>query len=303
MSAAPLGGGPAALRGQLERHGYIADEALATTLHVALSLEQPLLLEGSPGVGKTEVAKALAAVRDARLIRLQCYDGIDLAHAVYDWNYSRQMLYVQMLKAGDAARPEAVADLFGREFLVRRPLLEAIENDDPVPPVLLIDEIDRADEEFEAYLLELLSDFQVTVPEFGTVTAERRPVVILTSNRTREMHDALRRRCLYHWLGLPEPDREIAIVRARVPGADPRLVREGVAYVGMLRKLDLVKSPGVAETLDWLNALSSLRIDRLTPAVAEATAGSLLKHHDDLLAFQSLDPSEYIEPAAQLAAD
>ncbi len=272
---------PTEMREALAEEGYFADTELATVLHVALTLERPLLLEGEPGVGKTEVAKALAAVRGARLIRLQCYEGIDVAHALYDWDYTRQMLYVRMLEANDAARPDAISELFGREFLVRRPLLDAIEHDDPTPPVLLIDEVDRADEEFEAFLLELLSDFQLTLPEIGTIAAEERPTVLLTSNRTRELHDALRRRCLYHWVGHPDREREIAIVRARVPAASPRLVAEAAEVVAGLRELDLVKAPGVAETIDWVMALQVLGHSELTPAAGSATAGALLKHRDD----------------------
>jgi MoxR-like ATPase len=273
---------PERLRARLESTGYFADEALATVLHVALALERPLLLEGEPGTGKTAAAKALAEALGARLIRLQCYEGIDVAHALYDWDYTRQMLYVRMLEATQAARPEAVDELFGREFLLRRPLLDAIENDDAVPPVLLIDEIDRADEEFEAFLLELLGDFQITLPEIGTIAARARPIVVLTSNRTRELHDALRRRCLYHWLGHPAPELELAIVRSRVPEAPDALVAEGTAFASALRERDLVKPPGVAETLDWVAALRSLDVAELSPAIADATLGALLKHHDDL---------------------
>ncbi|HEX5147195.1 MAG TPA: MoxR family ATPase, partial [Conexibacter sp.] len=251
---------PEQLRDELEAVGYFADEALATALHVALALERPLLLEGEPGTGKTEAAKALASARGARLIRLQCYEGIDVAHALYDWDYTRQMLYVRMLEArgpGDVGE-HAVDELFGRQFLLRRPLLDAIENDDAVAPVLLIDEIDRADEEFEAFLLELLADFQITLPELGTIAARTRPLVILTSNRTRELHDALRRRCLYHWLGHPSPAQEMRIVRAQVEGAPEALVAQGTAFASALRERDLVKPPGVAETLDWVAALRSL---------------------------------------------
>ena len=224
---------------------YLADRGLATVLHVALALGKPLLLEGEAGVGKTEVAKTLADVLGARLIRLQCYEGIDVAHALYDWSYARQMLDIRLIETATSRRRRRqrarLHDLFGREFLVRRPLLDAIEHDDPVPPVLLIDEIDRADDEFEAFLLELLSDFQVTIPEIGTIRAEQRPVVILTSNRTRELHDALKRRCLYHWIGHPSLEREIAIVRARVPGVPERLAAEAAAFVERLRALDLAK--------------------------------------------------------------
>jgi MoxR-like ATPase len=293
---------PDELRRGLAAESYFADEALATVLRVALTLGRPLLLEGEPGVGKTEVAKALAALRGSRLIRLQCYEGIDVAHALYDWSYARQMLSVRMLEAADAARPEAVDELFGRAFLVRRPLLDAIENEDAVAPVLLIDEIDRADEEFEAFLLELLSDFQVTVPELGTITARVRPVAILTSNRTRELHDALRRRCLYHWLGHPDPRLEMQIVRARVPHAPDPLVREATAFVGALRERDLVKAPGVAETLDWVAALCSLDVAQLAPTVVGTTLGALLKHRDDLALVRGDDLGAAVAGARETAA-
>ena len=249
---------------------------------VVLSLRKPLLLEGEAGVGKTECAKALAGVLGARLIRLQCYEGIDVAHALYDWNYARQMLYIRTLEAAHAAAPDAVDDVFGREFMLRRPLLDAIENDDPVAPVLLVDEIDRADDEFEAFLLELLSDFQVTIPEIGTIRAAERPLVILTSNRTRELHDALRRRCVYHWIGYPSVDREVAIVRARLPGVPERLARQAAAFVAELRELELAKAPGVAETLDWVQALASLEERELDEEVVDSTLGAVLKYHEDL---------------------
>ena len=223
----------------------------------------------------------------ARLIRLQCYEGIDAAHALYDWSYARQMLAIRLIETGEVApvgesRAERLHDLFSREFLVRRPLLDAVEHDDPVPPVLLIDEIDRADDEFEAFLLELLSDFQVTIPEIGTIRAERRPVVVLTSNRTRELHDALKRRCLYHWIGHPALEREIAIVRARVPGVPERLAAEAAAFVEQLRLSDLAKLPGVAETIDWTQALVALGQEELEAGVVDATLGSVLKYHEDL---------------------
>jgi MoxR-like ATPase len=255
---------------------YLADRGLASVLFLALKLEKPLLLEGEAGVGKTEAAKAMARVLPARLIRLQCYEGLDLAHAVYEWNYSRQLLHIRAAQEGTVNEEE----LFGPEFLIRRPLLEAIESDEPV--VLLIDEIDRADDEFEAFLLEVLSDFQITVPEIGTIEAARRPLVILTSNRTRELHDALKRRTLFHWIDHPSLDREVEIVQLRVPGVPERLALQAAAFVQGLRRLDLEKPPGVAETIDWAQALAALGSRELDPEVVESTLGSVLKHHEDL---------------------
>ncbi len=265
------------------RHAYLTDAGLATVLSLSLKLEKPLLLEGEAGVGKTEVAKVLSEVTGGRLIRLQCYEGIDVAHALYDWSYSRQLLYIRTLEAG-AVHPgrDTLHELFSREFLERRPLLEAIENSDAEPPVLLIDEVDRADDEFEAFLLELLSDFQVTIPEIGTIRAQQRPRVILTSNRTRELHDALKRRCLYHWIGHPALDREVAIVRARVPGVPEQLAVQAAAFVHRLRQLDLAKTPGVAETIDWTQALVALGEQELEAGVVDATLGSVLKYHEDI---------------------
>jgi MoxR-like ATPase len=271
------------LSAALREHAYLADRGLATVLHLSLALEKPLLLEGEAGVGKTELAKVLAGITGARLIRLQCYEGIDVAHALYDWSYTRQLLYIRTLEAARAVEgKERLHELFGREFLERRPLLDAIENSDPQPPVLLIDEIDRADDEFEAFLLELLSDFQVTIPEIGTIRAERRPLVILTSNRTRELHDALKRRCLYHWIGHPSLEREIEIVRVRVPGVPERLAAQAAAFVQRLRTLDLAKAPGVAETIDWTQALLALGQQELDAGVVDATLGSVLKYHEDI---------------------
>jgi len=264
------------LQAELLDASYLADRGLASVLFLALKLEKPLLLEGEAGVGKTEAAKAMARVLPARLIRLQCYEGLDVAHAVYEWNYSRQLLHIRAAQEGTVSEE----DLFGPEFLIRRPLLEAIEADEPV--VLLIDEIDRADDEFEAFLLEVLSDFQITVPELGTVTAARRPFVVLTSNRTRELHDALKRRALYHWIDHPSLDREVDIVRLRVPGVPERLAAQAAAFVQGLRRLDLAKPPGVAETIDWAQALAALGSRELEPALVEATLGSVLKQHEDL---------------------
>src|SRR5436189_1742101 len=263
----------AALRGA----SYLSDRGLSTALFLSLALEKPLLLEGEAGVGKTEAAKALAAATSSRLIRLQCYEGLDVAHAVYEWNYSRQLLHIRAAQEGTVSEDE----LFGPEFLIRRPLLEAIESTEPV--VLLIDEIDRADEEFEAFLLEVLSDFQITIPELGTISAQRRPSVILTSNRTRELHDALKRRCLFHWIGHPSIEREIEIVKLRVPGVPERLAAEAAAFVAGLRTLDLAKPPGLAETIDWAQALHALGRRELDVENVHATLGSVLKYQDDLL--------------------
>ena len=240
------------LESALRGADYLPDRGLSTALYLALALSKPRAARGRGGVGKTEAAKALATVLEARLIRLQCYEGLDVAHAVYEWNYPRQLLHIRAAQEGTVREEE----LFGPEYLIRRPLLEAIDSDEPV--VLLIDEVDRADEEFEAFLLEVLSDFQITIPELGTITARRRPAVILTSNRTRELHDALKRRALFHWIGHPSIEREIEIVRLRVPGIPERLAAEAAAFVRELRGLDLAKPPGVAETIDWAMALNAL---------------------------------------------
>jgi MoxR-like ATPase len=266
------------LESALAGASYLPDRPLATALYLALRLKKPLLLEGEAGVGKTEAAKALARALEARVIRLQCYEGLDVAHAVYEWNYARQLLHIRAAQEGTVDE----AELFGAKFLVRRPLLEAIESDEPV--VLLIDEVDRADEEFEAFLLEVLSDFQVTIPELGTIHATRKPIVILTSNRTRELHDALKRRCLYHWIGHPSLEREVAIVQLRVPGVPARLAAQAAAFVAELRTLDLQKPPGLAETIDWAEALHALGRDELDADHVEAALGFVLKYQDDLLA-------------------
>jgi MoxR-like ATPase len=265
------------------RH-YIADRGLATAIFLALKRHKPLLLEGEPGVGKTEVARVLADVLGTPLIRLQCYEGIDQSTAVYEWNYARQLLYIRMLEAGDGHGGERahLSDVFGPEFLIRRPLLQALDAAHERPPVLLIDELDRSDAEFEAYLLELLSDYQITIPELGTLKAEARPVVVLTSNRTRDIHDALRRRCLYYWIEYPTLEKEYAIVLARVPQAPELLARQVVAFVQALRGEDLFKAPGVAETLDWLEALVALGQTELTEGAARDAIGALLKYQDDI---------------------
>jgi MoxR-like ATPase len=268
------------LTGTLRAAGYIADRGLATALFVATSLGRPILLEGEVGVGKTEVAKVLAAVFGRRLIRLQCYEGIDVNQALYEWDYARQMLYIRALSERQLADDAAVDALFGPKFLLERPLLAAVRAGDQA--VLLIDEIDRADDEFEAFLLEMLSDFQITIPEVGTIKAANPPLVILTSNRTRELHDALKRRCLYHWIGYPPADREIEIVLLRVPGVAAELTRKVVAAVNRLRDLDLAKPPGVAETIDWVATLQFLGETDLQPAVAQDTLGAVIKERDDL---------------------
>jgi MoxR-like ATPase len=266
---------------RLRERSYIGDRGLATSIFLALKLEKPLFIEGEAGVGKTEAAKVMADVLGARLIRLQCYEGIDLAHAVYEWNYPRQLLHIRLLGEGDDRRT-AEREIFSEEFLLRRPLLDAIDNDDPTPPVLLIDEIDRSDEEFEAFLLELLSDFQVSIPEIGTIKAKRAPFVVITSNRTREVHDALKRRCLYHWIDYPDLEKEVEIVRARAPEAADSLAREVAALVQGLRSMDLYKVPGIAETLDWARSLAALGATRIDASLVDATLGSALKYQEDL---------------------
>jgi MoxR-like ATPase len=260
----------------LANRGYIADRGLATSLLLALKLGKPLLLEGEVGVGKTELARTVAAMLGRDLIRLQCYEGIDMHQALYEWDYARQMLFVRSLSSGEASDE----DLFGSRFLLERPLLQAVRSGDQC--VLLIDEIDRADDEFEAFLLELLGDFQVTIPEVGTVRAETRPIVILTSNRTRELHDALKRRCLYTWIGFPEAEREIDIVRTRLPGVDIQLANQVVKAVNRLRDMELEKLPGVAETLDWTESVTAIGAHSLTAEVALDTLGAVVKDRDDL---------------------
>lgn len=271
------------LQADLACFGYLADDGLATAIHLAARLRRPLLLEGEAGAGKTEVAKTLARMSGAKLLRLQCYEGIDVSQAVYEWDYARQLLH---LKAAETVGAEAVAaaedELFSERFLVRRPLLQALDHRDGPPPVLLIDEIDRADDEFEAFLLEILSDFAVTVPELGTFVAEVPPLVILTSNRTRDLHDALKRRCLYHWVEHPGIDREVAIVRLRVPEASERLARRVAAAVEALRGLELYKPPGVAETIDWARALAELGEAELAGTEIEHTLGWVLKYREDI---------------------
>jgi MoxR-like ATPase len=271
----------------LAKADYIADRSLATVLYLALKMGRPLFVEGEAGVGKTEIAKVLSATLGRRLIRLQCYEGLDISSAVYEWNYGAQMIAIRLAEAqgknsnlGD--RESIEHDVFSNRFLIKRPLLQALEPDPAGPPVLLIDEIDRTDEAFEAFLLEVLADFQITVPELGTVKAEHPPIVLVTSNRTREVHDALKRRCLYHWVGYPNAERELKILRTKVPGIAKKLSEQVVAFVQALRKEDLFKQPGVAETLDWAGALSELDVVALDPATVSDTLGALLKYQDDI---------------------
>ena len=271
-----------ALQAAFLDRSYVADRALAVALHLSIRLGKPLLLEGEAGVGKTEVAKVLADLQGARLIRLQCYEGLDINTAVYEWNFARQMLEIRLLEAQGHADRESLKDIFSPDFLIRRPLLQAIEHHDPVPPVLLIDELDRADAEFEAFLLELLSDFQITIPELGTVTAVAPPAVILTSNRTREVHDALKRRCLYHWIDYPTVEKERQIIALRVPGASSGLARQVSAFVHRMRALDLYKQPGIAESLDWARAMVTLDQAALSDASVQDTLGCVLKYEEDL---------------------
>ena len=283
--------GPASiddLQTRLAEQRYIADRNLATSLYVALKLQRPLLVEGEAGVGKTEVARALALAFSTKLIRLQCYEGLDISHAVYEWNYPRQLLEIRLMEAsGGVDRQQAARDLFGDAFLIRRPLLQALSTDGEAPPVLLIDELDRADEEFEGYLLELLADYQITIPEIGTIRATTPPIVIITSNRTRELHDALKRRCLYHWIDYPDFDKELAIVNARVPDAPTRLAAQVTSFVQTLRTTELYKIAGVSETLDWIAALIALDRTELDASAIEHTLGVLLKNEEDLRALRS----------------
>ena len=286
------------LEGLLARQLYIADRGLATSIYLALKLQRPLLLEGEAGVGKTEVAKVLASGFDTKLIRLQCYEGLEVSHAVYEWNYARQLLEIRLMEAaGQVDREKAGRELFSEEFLIRRPLLQALSNGSERPPVLLIDELDRADEEFEGFLLELLADFQITIPELGTIRPTVPPIVIITSNRTRELHDALKRRCLYFWIEYPSFEKELQIVKAKVPGAPARLAEQVTAFVQELRKADLYKAAGVSETLDWVGALVALDRTELDTSAIEQTLGILLKNQEDIQALRGERISDLLNRA------
>ena len=289
-----------ALQELLEAQLYIADRGLATSVYLALKLQRPLLLEGEAGVGKTEVAKVLASGLGANLIRLQCYEGLDVSHAVYEWNYARQLLEIRLMEASGAAgadREAAAKELFSEQFLIRRPLLEALLSDQAQPPVLLIDELDRADEEFEGFLLELLSDFQVTIPEVGTIRAKTPPTVVVTSNRTRELHDALKRRCLYCWIDYPDFHKELAIITAKVPAAATQLAEQVAGFVQALRQVELYKVAGVSETLDWVTSLVALDREELDAETIDQTLGLLLKNQEDIQAVRGAQVQEMLNRA------
>ncbi len=286
----------------LGRGRYIADRSLATAVYLALSLGRPLFLEGEAGVGKTEIGKVLAETLGRRLIRLQCYEGLDVASAVYEWNYPRQMIEIRLAETGAQSRDTVEEEIFSERFLIKRPLLQALEPELSGPPVLLIDELDRTDEPFEAYLLEVLSDFQVTIPEIGTIKAAAPPIVVITSNRTREIHDALKRRCFYYWVDYPNAERELEILRVKAPGAADALSREVVAFVQKLRTMDLFKLPGVAETIDWAQALTQLDVLALTPEAINDTLGVLLKYQDDIAKVQGSEAMRILDQVrAELA--
>ena len=288
----------------LRRGNYIADRSLATAAFLALKLNRPLFLEGEAGVGKTEIGKVLAATLGRKLVRLQCYEGLDVASAVYEWNYARQMIEIRLAEAaGETDRARLGEDVFSERFLIARPLLQALEPDVAGPPVLLIDELDRADEPFEAYLLEVLSDYQITIPEIGTVRAPHPPIVVITSNRTREIHDALKRRCFYYWVDYPSAERELEILRVKAPNADAALSRQVVHFVQKLRTLDLFKLPGIAETIDWAQALTQLDVLALDPATINDTLGALLKYQDDIAKVRGSKAAEILHQVrAELAA-
>ena len=282
---------------RIAARGYIADRMLATTLFLSVSLGKPLYLEGEPGVGKTDLAKTLAGVFGCELIRLQCYEGLDSSAALYEWNYTRQLLELRLQEARGVEREQIGRNLFSEEFLLQRPLLKALRSGAKRPPVLLIDEVDRADEEFEAFLLEILSDFQITIPEIGTLNAEQLPFVILTSNRTREVHDALKRRCLYYWIDYPSLDKEVQILRARLPGVELRLAGQVCRFMELLRERDFYKRPGIAETIDWARALLALGVSELDPATVEATLSAILKYKADLEMLRQLGIGNLVDMA------
>ena len=286
----------------LGKENYVADRSLATAVHLALHLNRPLFLEGEAGVGKTEIAKVLAGGLGRTLIRLQCYEGLDVATAVYEWDYARQMIEIRLAEAAEEDRGEIESTIFSERFLIKRPLLHALEPDIAGPPVLLIDELDRTDEPFEAYLLELLSDFQVTIPEIGTIRAEHPPIVVITSNRTREIHDALKRRCFYYWIDYPDAARELEILKRKAPGASAALSREVVGFVQKLRKMDLFKLPGIAETIDWTEALMQLDVLELTPHAINDTLGVLLKYQDDIARLHGSEAARLLEQVKSEAA-
>src|SRR3954469_2098847 len=304
MTQTPLPNSIDATLALLAKADYIADRSLATVLYLSLKMGRPLFVEGEAGVGKTEIARVLSKTLGRKLIRLQCYEGLDVSAAVYEWNYGAQMIAIRLAEAaGEHDRARTEHDIFSERYLIKRPLLQALEMDPAGAPVLLIDEIDRADEAFEAFLLEVLADFQVTIPELGTVKAAQPPIVIITSNRTREIHDALKRRCLYHWVDYPNAQRELAIVRAKVPGIGKALSEQVVHFVQALRKQDLFKQPGVAETLDWAQALAELDIVALDPATVSDTLGVLLKYQDDISRIEGTKAKELIdEVRAELRA-
>ena len=286
------------IKNHLDKQQYIADRSLSTSLFLSLKMKKPIFLEGEPGVGKTEVGKVLSKIMNTKLIRLQCYEGLDVHNAIYEWNYSRQILQIRLMEAGGQTNKEKITDeIFGSKFLIKRPLYNAIDHGDIIPPVLLIDELDRADEEFEAFLLEILSDYQISIPEIGTIKAKVPPVVVITSNRTREVHDALKRRCLYHWIGYPSAKQEFKIIKCRIPDISISLGKQIVSFVQAIRKRELYKSPGVAETLDWSNALIKLGTTELSKEITKDTLGTLLKYQDDIESMDSETTQGLIQKA------